>query len=193
MARFLLMAASAAYLLAFVGCQRDVEHQEQTEQPAPVASVEAEPSPTESDPRRPELNLDERGRALRGYDPVAYFTEGKAIPGDEAIRETWDGAEYMFATEASRAAFVEQPERYLPAHGGFCTFGIVLEKKFDGDPEVWVLHDEELHVFLNPEVRNKFLSDESNFARVEANWPRIRDQTAQELEEASAPSAASDA
>ncbi len=193
MARPLLVVAFAACLLTFIGCQRDAEHQENIEQPTPAASVEAEPAPIVNMLQRPELNLDERGRALRGYDPVAYFTEGKAILGDEAIRETWDGADYMFATEANRAAFVEQPQRYLPAHGGFCTFGIVLEKKFDGDPEVWVLHDDELHVFLNQEVRGKFLSDESNFARVEANWPRIRDQTAQELEEASAPSAASDA
>lgn len=184
MTRSQSIAASVACALAFVGSCRDPE--------PPAARVpEKVESPVAA--AGPELNLDERGRALRGYDPVAYFTESQAIPGQADLREVREGAEYLFANEAHREAFRSQPERYQPAHGGFCTFGIVMEKKFDGDPEVWMVHDDQLHVFLNEEVRDKFLSDEeANFARVEANWPRIRDRTAQELEEASVLSAGID-
>lgn len=179
-------------LVAVLGCERSPESPP-TQPPGAEAAVTPDPETVAAPASRADLNLDERGRALRGFDPVAYHTEGKAISGDETINETWDGAEYIFATEANREAFVAEPERYLPAHGGFCTFGIVLEKKFDGDPEVWLLRDDELHVFLNEEVRGKFMSDEAgNLARVEANWPQIRDRTAQELEEASPPGGASE-
>lgn len=161
---------------------------------APTSTPElAEVEPAAADTvaaARADLNLDERGRALRGYDPVAYFTEGRAVQGEEDIATIWEGATYLFASEAHRDAFLESPERYLPAHGGFCTFGIVLEKKFDGDPEVWLINDDQLHIFLNEDVQKKFLNDEeNNFARVEANWPEIRDTPAQALEEAGAPGA----
>lgn len=164
-------------VLILAGCSRGPEPP--TAQPSP----RTDPPPAVAE-TRPELNLDERGRALRGYDPVAYFTEGRAVPGDTDIRETWEGAEYFFTTEGHRETFVLQPEIYLPAHGGYCTFGIVLEKKFDGDPEVWLIRNDQLHVFLNQDVQGKFMSDEeANLARVEANWPQIRDKTTTELGE----------
>ncbi len=157
--------------------------------PSPEPAADLAPQGTTADtsaarPPRPDLNLDERGRGLRGYDPVAYFEDGQAVPGHEDIYVSWDGATYLFADETHRTAFLEQPTRYVPHHGGFCTFGIVLGKKFDGDPEVWMIRDDRLHVFLNRDVQSKFLGDEdANFARVVANWPQIRKKTAQQLEE----------
>ena len=80
-------------------------------------------------------------------------------------------------------AFMSDPEKYAPANGGYCTFGVVLAKKFDGDPEVWSVHDDRLHVFLNQEVKEKFLQDEpGNLVRVAENWPIIRDKSPEELE-----------
>ena len=169
------------FALVFFGCSYDPEippaldSKEVRDEPAPAVSVS-------------ELNLDERGRALRGFDPVSYFTTGQPVPGSVEFRTTWNGAEYLFASQAHRDTFLEHPERYLPAHGGFCTFGIVLKKKFDGDPQVWLLRNDQLHVFLNKDVRGKFLSDEEgNFDRVEENWSKIRNKTVDELEEANVP------
>lgn len=173
-----LLIPATAGVLALVACSPSPESA--SDRSPEVATTEADPASRS----RPDLNLDERGRGLRGYDPVAYFVDSRAVPGRVEIHETWDGATYLFAEEAHRTAFREQPEHYVPHHGGFCTFGIVLGKKFDGDPEVWLIRDDRLHVFLNTDVRGKFLGDEEgNFARVGANWPQIRDKTAQQLEE----------
>ncbi|MEO0854885.1 MAG: YHS domain-containing (seleno)protein, partial [Cyanobacteria bacterium J06648_11] len=74
------------------------------------------------------INLDERGRALHGYDAVSYFTEGEAVPGAEAHSLEWDGVTWFFASADNRDAFEADPERYAPANGGYCTFGVVLAK-----------------------------------------------------------------
>jgi len=42
------------------------------------------------------------------------------------------------------------PEKYAPAFGGYCVFGVSVGKKFVGDPEVWRLVDGKL--FLNLDV-----------------------------------------
>ena len=129
------------------------------------------------------LNRDELGRALRGYDPVAYFQTGQATPGKEAYRLIWQDAIWSFSSLENRDAFAQEPERYAPANGGYCTFGIVLSKKFDGDPEVWLIHDGRLYVFLNVDVQEAFLQDEpGNFSRVSTNWPLIKDKSPKSLQ-----------
>ena len=78
------------------------------------------------------INIDEEGRALRGYDPVAYFTDGEPVEGHPEFSYQWNDAEYYFATAENRDTFISNPEQYAPANGGYCTFGVVLAKKFDG-------------------------------------------------------------
>lgn len=125
------------------------------------------------------VNLDEWGRALRGYDPVAYFTDGAAVSGQSDISLEWNGATWYFANETHRDTFRQDPDKYAPANGGFCTFGVVLAKKFDGDPEVWSIRNNRLYVFLNEEVKVKFLQDSAgNLRKVVANWPEIEHKPA---------------
>ena len=130
-----------------------------------------------------ETNLDEQGRALRGYDPVAYFTEDKAIPGQPDFSVLWNDSEWLFSNIENRNKFVKNPEQYSPANGGYCTFGVVLGKKLDGDPEVWSLLNGYLYIFLNEEVKEKFFQDEvGNLQKVVENWPRIKDKAPEDLE-----------
>ncbi|NER79060.1 MAG: YHS domain-containing protein [Leptolyngbya sp. SIO1D8] len=130
----------------------------------------------------PALNLDSRGRALRGYDAVAYFEKGEAVTGETTWSVAWNGANWYFSSPENQAAFSEDPEKFAPRNGGYCTFGVVLSKKFDGDPTVWLVHNEELYVFLDEEVKAKFLQDISgNFERVRNNWPLIKDKLPGEL------------
>lgn len=130
-----------------------------------------------------EINVDEQGRALHGYDPVAYAIEGKAVAGNAMFRYTWRQAEWWFTSAESRDAFVVEPEKYAPAVGGYCTFGIVLGKKLDGDPKIWLREKEQLYVFLNSEVKAKFLQDQmGNLTKVQSNWPQIKSRSPEELE-----------
>ena len=66
------------------------------------------------------VNVDASGLALRGYDPVAYFTVGQAMVGDPRFTAKLDGATYRFASAANREAFLKNPAKYVPAYGGFC-------------------------------------------------------------------------
>ena len=159
--------------------------------PEPISETPQADSPTagteivEASPTNYSVNLDEKGRALRGNDPVAYFTDGEPLVGDAEFTFQWNDAEYYFANAENRDAFINDPEKYAPANGGYCTFGVVLAKKFDGDPTVWSVHNDRLHVFLNQDVKEKFLQDETgNLNRVAENWPVIRDKSPEELEAA---------
>lgn len=128
------------------------------------------------------INLDEQGRALRGYDPVSYFDHGQPRLGAPEYQFEWDGAVWSFENAENRDTFAAAPERYTPSNGGFCTFGIVLSKKFDGDPNVWTIYKNRLYVFLNEEVKDKFLQDKvGNLTKVKAIWPTIANKAPDEL------------
>lgn len=128
------------------------------------------------------VNRDEAGRALHGYDPVSYFTTGEPQTGSVDFEYEWDNAVWYFENAENRDEFAANPEKYAPENGGFCTFGVVLSKKFDGDPNVWTIYKDRLYVFLNEEVKGKFLQDQTdNIAKVKEIWPEIADKDPEEL------------
>jgi YHS domain-containing protein len=59
------------------------------------------------------------GVAIRGYDPVAYFTESMAVQGSSEYSHTWNEASWYFSTPEHRDLFAANPEKYAPKHGGF--------------------------------------------------------------------------
>ena len=129
-----------------------------------------------------DINRDERGLALRGYDAVAYHTGGQSIEGKAEHSFSWHGAQWQFASAVNRDKFSQNPEKYAPSNGGYCTFGIVLRKKFDGDPNVWAVVQDRLYIFLNEDVKGKFFQDEEgNFQKVSANWPYVQGKDAEDL------------
>lgn len=98
-------------------------------------------------------NLDSSGLAIEGYCPVTYFTEGKAQPGDPEIAATHNNVDYRFASESAREAFQQNPDRYTPAFGGWCAFGMAIEDKFPVDPTNFKVVGGRLFLFLrNPGV-----------------------------------------
>jgi YHS domain-containing protein len=125
-----------------------------------------------------ELNLEENGLAIHGYDPVAYFTNGAAIEGEAEIAATHNGATYRFASEAHRSQFLADPEKYLPQYGGYCAYGTSVGKKFDGDPQAWRVVDGKLYLNLSADVQRKWLKDvPGRIAEADKNWPTIADKS----------------
>ncbi len=176
----LLIALASTTLLG--SCAQSPQSDSENSGDPTAANVETSPAVKTA---RYHVNLDEKGRALRGHDPVAYFTDGEPVEGSKEFRFQWDEAEYYFVSAENRDAFASNPEKYAPANGGYCTFGVILAKKFDGDPQVWLIHNDRLHVFLNQDVKEKFLQDEpGNLAKVSENWPAIEDKSPEELEAA---------
>jgi len=65
------------------------------------------------------INTDSRSVAIGGYDPVAYFTRGKAVKGSEAFTYSWMGAQWHFTSGEHREMFKSNPEGYAPQYGGY--------------------------------------------------------------------------
>lgn len=85
---------------------------------------------------------------LQGHCPVAYFALGKAIQCDSQFTSTHDGKLYHFASEEAKQEFDQNPDKYVPAYGGLCAFGMSIEKEFEPCPTNFKIIDDKLHLFL---------------------------------------------
>ena len=120
--------------------------------------------------------------AMHGYDPVAYFTEGRARVGKAAFTSKHGNAAYRFAGKANKQKFEQNPQRYVPQYGGYCAFGVAVGAKFDGDPTLFRIVDDKLYLNLNPDIQATWQKDiAGNIAKADGNWTQIRDKAPAEL------------
>lgn len=128
------------------------------------------------------INVDKDGVAIRGYDPVAYFTIGKPTKGDAKFTAKHEGATYHFASAENRDLFAKEPAKYAPQFGGFCAMGTVFEKKIDGDPALWRVVDGKLYLNVNEQVAKRWQEDiPGNITKAGGNWPKIKDKAPKDL------------
>lgn len=122
-----------------------------------------------------ESNVDPSGLALKGYDPVAYFSEKKPVPGKPEFTARHEGATYRFASAANRDAFAAAPAKYAPQYGGYCAFGMASGYKAPIEPDAWTVVDGKLYLNYDQSVRGRWSSDIPGFLRkADANWPTVR-------------------
>jgi YHS domain-containing protein len=123
-----------------------------------------------------EIN-NQRGLALRGYDPVAYFTDKKPTAGKPDITYQWKGATYQFATVKHRQLFQGDPEHYAPQFGGYCAYAVSLGTTADGDPFQWAVAGDKLFVNNNAIAYTLWNKSRSkNIRQGVVNWPLIPKQ-----------------
>lgn len=127
--------------------------------------------------RKAEFNL-EKNVALQGYDPVAYFTQKKAVKGKSTIAATHEGVTYNFATQADKDLFLKNPDQYEPQYGGWCAYAMgATGEKVEVDPETFKIVNGKLNLFYNAFFNNTLKSwnkDEANLkAKADANWKKI--------------------
>ena len=128
------------------------------------------------------VNVDAKGVAMRGYDPVSYFSQGGPSKGDARFTAALEGATYWFANASNRDTFKSSPAKYAPVFGGFCAMGVAMEKKLDGDPLLWRVEDGKLYLNVQKAVQTRFLEDiKGNVAKANANWPTIKTKAPKEL------------
>lgn len=112
--------------------------------------------------------------AVQGYDPVAYFTDGKPVKGMKAFRTDHSGATFRFASAANRDAFVADPEKYAPQYGGYCAWAIGQGYHAKGDARFWKVVDGKLYLNYNRSVQEKWEADIPGFIEsADKNWPQI--------------------
>ena len=114
------------------------------------------------------------GLALRGFDPVAYFTQKKAVKGEPQWTVMYHGVTYEFASKEDQAAFQASPEKYVPQYGGFCAFATSVGVKADADPQEFVVDNGKLYVNNNPKAKKLFNDNvEGNIEKADHNWPDV--------------------
>lgn len=111
------------------------------------------------------------GLAVSGYDPVAYFTEGRARPGLDSYRLRWHGAVWSFASEENRSTFEGNPAAYAPQFGGYCAYTVANGRPMKAEPDVWTIHEGRLYLNFNDSIRILWRRDMArNIAAARVQW-----------------------
>jgi len=114
------------------------------------------------------------GLAISGFDPVAYFTEGKALFGLPDFELNMDGAVWRFENEGNRGAFEKHPEVYAPRFAGYDPVAIGRGRSVPGHPLFWVVVGQRLYFFYSEQTRSAFLADPGRIIdTAERKWPDI--------------------
>ncbi len=115
------------------------------------------------------------GLGAKGYDVVAYFTDGKPVAGSDRHTADYGGVKWQFASREHRDLFVADPAKYAPQYGGFCSWGVSQGKLFDVDPvNGWKVVDGKLYLNFNADINATFARDAGGFiAKAERNWPAL--------------------
>ena len=112
--------------------------------------------------------------AIRGYDPVAYFTEGKPVKGKAEFTHQWKGATWRFASAANRDRFAAAPEKYAPQYGGYCAYGVASGYAVKTEPDAWSVVDGKLYLNYDRSVQASWVKDIPGYIRkADANWPAV--------------------
>lgn len=127
--------------------------------------------------------IDSTGYAVSGYDVVSYFSLSQApvgqsqpapVPGKADITAEYNGATFAFSSEANRAAFLEDPDKYAPQYDGHCAYGVSKGGKVPGNPNLWRIVDDKLYLNITENVVGFWEEDiPGNIELAEGNWTSI--------------------
>jgi len=122
----------------------------------------------------PIYNTGSKDLAIRGYDTVAYFTQGEALKGLESISHNHKGATWRFTNEKHKQLFIENPEKYEPQYGGYCAYAISRGTTASIKPKLFKIHNGKLYLNYNANVQKKWLNDiDERIATADKNWPKL--------------------
>jgi hypothetical protein len=121
---------------------------------------------------------DQAGIALRGYDPVAYFAEGRAVGGSPAFELQHEGLVWRFASGANMAAFAAEPKAYMPAFGGHDATAIARGRVVDSEPRWFLIDDQRLYLFRTREGRDQYQIDADLRQEARSAWTKVERQLA---------------
>lgn len=120
-----------------------------------------------SDPPRTEV-------AIRGYDPVAYFLDGKPVKGSAQFVHTWMGAKWQFASQDHLDRFKAEPAKYAPQYGGYCAYGVAVGNVVKIEPDQWSIVDGKLYLNYDADVSKKWNRDRAGYiSKADSQFPSL--------------------
>jgi YHS domain-containing protein len=103
--------------------------------------------------------------AIKGYDPVAYFTISKPSKGKKNITHTWHDATWHFENEANKALFIDNPEKYTPQYGGYCAYGWSKGYAVKIEPDAWSIVKGKLYLNYDKKVQADWDKDQERYIK----------------------------
>ena len=120
------------------------------------------------------INVTAEGIAIKGYDPVAYFTVGQPVQGKKEITHQWQSGTWLFANKMNLELFKNDPARYAPQYGGYWAYAVSRGTTADIDPNAWEIVDGKLYLNLNMDIQRTWTQDKtSNIKKADKNWPQL--------------------
>jgi YHS domain-containing protein len=117
------------------------------------------------------------GKAIDGYDPVAYFTISRPVKGVDSLSYKWKGAVWLFSSRQDLKAFTASPEKYAPQYGGYCAYGAAQGHKASTEADQWTIVNNKLYLNYNSKVKATWTKDEQGFIqKADTEWPAIKDK-----------------
>ena len=116
--------------------------------------------------------------AIGGYDTVAYFTEGKPVPGRLEYQTVWHDARWQFSSKENLDLFTKNPEQYAAQYDGHCALGVSWEDghKDTVDPEAFTIINGKLYINHTKYWATEWRKDPTtNISRADKNWPRVKE------------------
>jgi YHS domain-containing protein len=116
-------------------------------------------------------------QAIRGYDPVAYFTAGKPVKGDQRFTFHWKEADWYFSSKEDLNLFMKDPQKYAPQYGGYCAYGMSEAKKAPTDPSAWTIVNGKLYLNYSLQVEESWKKNQKQrIGQADKNWPQIKNE-----------------
>lgn len=94
------------------------------------------------------------GTAIKGYDPVAYFSDNKPVKGKEEFSVDWNGAKWLFVSKANADLFKANPEKYAPQYGGYCAYGVAVDNLVSIEPDKFTIINGKLYLNYDADVQS---------------------------------------
>jgi hypothetical protein len=114
------------------------------------------------------------GLAIAGYDPVAFYTDGKPVPGSPDLELQYGGVIWRFCNIGNREAFAARPDVYMPKFGGYDPLGVARGIAVAGNPSVWLISGGQLFLFYDHNHLTTFTADSEHvMAAAERKWPDV--------------------
>lgn len=112
--------------------------------------------------------------AIRGYDPVAYFSQAKPVKGSNQYALEWNGASWHFTSAENRDRFQADPKKYAPQYGGYCSYAVANGYTASTDPQAWSIVNGKLYLNYSLGVRESWRQDIPGYiSQANNNWPGV--------------------
>ncbi len=113
-------------------------------------------------------------KAIRGYDPVAYFTQDKAVEGSDEFSFEYNQATWLFSSQQNLDLFKADPTKYAPQYGGYCAYAVSQGSTASIKPELFTIVGGKLYLNYSDSINNKWRANKDNFiVDADKNWPQI--------------------